>query len=105
MKLFACLFFASVLVVFTAAFTKATVSQDLITAARLKFERVIGRQIVPSLTLGSEDQLQTSFELKLGLLRATNAMLSKQDCLEAKKEAVMAAAIVFYDACDIRYEG
>lgn len=85
--------------------TKTTVFSGLETATCLKLKRVFRRQVVPPLTPDRVNQLQTSFEQKTTLLRAKNAKLSNQDCLESKENAAMASATTLNDACDCNYNG
>lgn len=100
MKAIACLFLASVLVKLTFTFTIATVSKGLVTAAHFNLERAFGRQVIPSLTPVPLNQLQTSFEEMLRLLRAKNAILFIQDCQEGKRRAVTNAVTTLNDGCD-----
>lgn len=105
MKSFVCLLIASVLVVLTVAPAEAASPHGLVTAARLKLEKVFGRQVIPSLTPSQVTQLQNLFEQKLRLLRAKNAILSNQACLAGKAEAVSAATTALANARDCTYNG
>lgn len=105
MKSFVCLLLASVLVALSASHAEAAMSAGVLTAARLKLEKILGRQIIPTLSPNQVTQLQSLFERKLRLLRLKNAILAQADCLVGKAEAVRAATTALANARDCTYNG